>query len=490
MNRDFYGKLIFELSHKGRKGYCLPKTGIEGSLGSVPSNLLRSEMPSLPEVDELTVVRHYTNMSNNNFGVDTGFYPLGSCTMKYNPKTNEEIASDKSIANLHPLQPSDTVQGALELYHTLERALSEIGGMSEFTLNPYAGAHGELTGLLVIRAYHEQNGDTKRTKVIVPDSAHGTNPASAAVAGLTILEVKSRPDGTVDVDDLRPLLDDTVAAVMMTNPNTLGIFERNIPEIASLVHEAGALLYYDGANLNPLVGVARPGDMGFDVMHINLHKTFSTPHGGGGPGAGPVGVRKGLEHLLPNPRVVLKADGKYDIEYSGQSLGQVTGTLGNFTVCVKALSYILSLGRNGLKWVGPLATLNANYIKESLKDKYLLPIEGVCKHEFVYDGLKDKSTGVTTLNVAKRLLDFGFHAPTIYFPLLFHESLMIEPTETESIETLDEFIAVMRRIADEAVENSEMVKSAPHNTPISHPDDTEAALHPMVTYSDLTIQEN
>ena len=454
MNRDFYGKLIFEVSHKGRKGYCLPKTGIEGSLGSVPSNLLRSEMPSLPEVDELTVVRHYTNMSNNNFGVDTGFYPLGSCTMKYNPKINEEIASDKSIANLHPLQPSDTVQGALELYHTLERALSEIGGMSEFTLNP------------------------------------GTNPASAAVAGLTILEVKSRPDGTVDVDDLRPLLDDTVAAVMMTNPNTLGIFERNIPEIASLVHEAGALLYYDGANLNPLVGVARPGDMGFDVMHINLHKTFSTPHGGGGPGAGPVGVRKGLEHLLPNPRVVLKADGKYDIEYSGQSLGQVTGTLGNFTVCVKALSYILSLGRNGLKWVGPLATLNANYIKESLKDKYLLPIEGVCKHEFVYDGLKDKSTGVTTLNVAKRLLDFGFHAPTIYFPLLFHESLMIEPTETESIETLDEFIAVMRRIADEAVENPEMVKSAPHNTPISHPDDTEAALHPMVTYSDLTIQEN
>lgn len=490
MNRDFYGKLIFELSHKGRKGYCLPKTGIEGSLGAVPSDLLRSEMPSLPEVDELTVVRHYTNMSNNNFGVDTGFYPLGSCTMKYNPKINEEIASDKSIANLHPLQPSDTVQGALELYHTLERALSEIGGMSEFTLNPYAGAHGELTGLLVIRAYHEQNGDTKRTKVIVPDSAHGTNPASAAVAGLTILEVKSRPDGTVDVDDLRPLLDDTVAAVMMTNPNTLGIFERNIPEIASLVHEAGALLYYDGANLNPLVGVARPGDMGFDVMHINLHKTFSTPHGGGGPGAGPVGVRKGLEHLLPNPRVVLKSDGKYDIEYSGQSLGQVTGTLGNFTVCVKALSYILSLGRNGLKWVGPLATLNANYIKESLKDKYLLPIEGVCKHEFVYDGLKDKSTGVTTLNVAKRLLDFGFHAPTIYFPLLFHESLMIEPTETESIETLDEFIAVMRRIADEAVENPEMVKSAPHNTPISHPDDTEAALHPMVTYSDLTIQEN
>ncbi len=488
MNRELYGKLIFELSHKGRKGYRLPKTGIKASIEGLAPNLLRSDRPNLPEVDELTVVRHYTNMSNNNFGVDTGFYPLGSCTMKYNPKINEEIAADPRMAALHPFQPTYTTQGALELYHTLELYLSEIGGMSEFTLNPYAGAHGELTGLMVIRAYHEHNGDTKRTKVIVPDSAHGTNPASAAVAGLTIVEVKSRPDGTVDVDDLRPLLDDTVAAVMMTNPNTLGIFERNIPEIASLVHEAGALLYYDGANLNPMVGVARPGDMGFDVMHINLHKTFSTPHGGGGPGAGPVGVRKGLEHLLPNPRVLLKEDGKYDIEYSGDCLGQISGTLGNFAVCARALSYILSLGSNGLKWVGPLATLNANYIKESLKDKYLLPIEGVCKHEFVYDGLMDKSTGVTTLNVAKRLLDFGFHAPTIYFPLLFHESLMIEPTETESLETIDEFIAVMDRIADEAAADPEMVKSAPHNTPISHPDDTEAALHPVVTYSDLSIK--
>lgn len=487
MNKEYYGKLIFELSHKGRKGYLLPNNGApltEDACG-LPSELLRAEKPGLPEADELTVVRHYTNMSNNNFGVDTGFYPLGSCTMKYNPKINEELAADRRIAGLHPFQPAESVQGMLEIYYTLQSALSEIGGMGEFTLNPYAGAHGELTGLMVIRAYHEQRGDTKRTKVIVPDSAHGTNPASAAVAGLSIVEVKSRPDGTVDVDDLRPLLDDTVAAVMMTNPNTLGIFEKNIPEIATLVHQCGALLYYDGANLNPMVGVARPGDMGFDVMHINLHKTFSTPHGGGGPGAGPVGVRKGLEHLLPNPRVVKLADGTFKVEYKENTLGQVTGTLGNFAVLVRALAYILTLGKEGLKYVGPLATLNATYIKEALKDVYLLPIEGLSKHEFVFDGLADKSTGVTTLNVAKRLLDFGFHAPTIYFPLLFHESLMIEPTETESLETLDNFIAVMRQIAKEAAETPEVVINAPHNTPISHPDDTEAALHPVVTYDSL-----
>ncbi len=488
MNKEYYGKLIFELSRKGRKGYMLPSNGAEISgttVSGLPENLMREGTPKLPEADELTVVRHYTNMSNNNFGVDTGFYPLGSCTMKYNPKINEELAADRRMAGLHPFQPSSTVQGMLEIYYSLQAALSEIGGMGEFTLNPYAGAHGELTGLMVIRAYHEQRGDTKRTKVIVPDSAHGTNPASAAVAGLSIVEVKSRPDGTVDVDDLRPLLDETVAAVMMTNPNTLGIFEKNIPEIATLVHDCGALLYYDGANLNPLVGVARPGDMGFDVMHINLHKTFSTPHGGGGPGAGPVGVRKGLEHLLPNPRVVKLADGSFDVEYKKDTLGQVTGTLGNFAVLVRALAYIMTLGKEGLKFVGPLATLNATYIKEALKDVYLLPIQGLSKHEFVFDGLADKSTGVTTLNVAKRLLDFGFHAPTIYFPLLFHESLMIEPTETESLETLDSFIAVMRQIAKEAAETPDVVKNAPHNTPISHPDDTQAALHPIVTFDNL-----
>ncbi len=487
MNREFYGRLIFELSHKGRKGYKCPDNGLSDV--TLDESLLRKSELELPEVDELTVVRHYNNMSNNNFGVDTGFYPLGSCTMKYNPKINEEIASHSGFVNLHPATPVKAAQGALEAYHTLQTFLSEIGGMSEFTLNPYAGAHGELTGLMVIRAYHMSRGDVKRTKVIVPDSAHGTNPASAAVAGLSIIEVKSRPDGTVDVEDLKPLLDDTVAAMMMTNPNTLGIFEKNIPQIAELVHNAGALLYYDGANLNPMLGVARPGDMGFDVMHINLHKTFSTPHGGGGPGSGPVGVRKGLEQFLPNPHVVKLDDGSFDLKYYDTALGRISSHLGNFAVQLRALSYILSLGRENIKWVGPLATLNANYVKEKLKGKYLLPIEGVCKHEFVFDGLADKSTGVTTLNVAKRLLDYGYHAPTIYFPLLFHESLMIEPTETESLDTLDDFIAVMKKIANEAKSDPDMVKSAPHNCPISHPDDTEAALHPIVNYSELKAKE-
>lgn len=481
MNRKFYSKLIFELSRPGRQGYSLPANGIETG-DQLPAELERQQPLDLPEVDEPTVVRHYNNLSTNNFGVDTGFYPLGSCTMKYNPKINEEMASHASFKSLHPATPAAASQGALMVYYTLQRMLSEIGGMAEFTLNPFAGAHGELTGLMVIRAYHESRGDSKRTKVIVPDSAHGTNPASAAVAGLEIVEVKSRPDGTVDVDDLRPLLDDTVAAVMMTNPNTLGIFEKNIPEIARLVHEAGALLYYDGANLNPMLGIARPGDMGFDVMHINLHKTFSTPHGGGGPGAGPVGVRAGLECFLPNPRVVRYDNGAFGVTAEPGALGRVSATLGNFAVAARALSYILSLGREGVMTAGTLATLNANYIKESLRDDYKLPIDGVCKHEFVFDGLADKSTGVTTLNVAKRLLDHGYHAPTIYFPLLFHESLMIEPTETESKETLDDFIAVMHDIAREARETPDVVKSAPHDTPIGHPDDTEAALHPVTTY--------
>jgi len=489
MNREYYGKLIFELSRPGRKGYKMPDNGCP-SASALPGELLRAEAPVLPEVDEPSIVRHYNNMSTNNFGVDTGFYPLGSCTMKYNPKINEEIASLPSMSGLHPTQPDVTVQGALEAYYTLQQALAEIGGMSEFTLNPYAGAHGELTGLMVIRAYHRSRGDNERIKVIVPDSAHGTNPASAAVAGLKVVEVKSLPDGTVDVEALRPLLDHTVAAVMMTNPNTLGIFETHIPEIARMVHEAGALMYYDGANLNPMLGVARPGDMGFDVMHINLHKTFSTPHGGGGPGAGPVGVRVGLERFLPNPRVKKHSDGSYYVCNDSDALGSVSAMLGNFTVELRALSYILSLGRGGLKMAGALATLNANYVKESLRDLYLLPIDRVCKHEFVFDGLADKSTGVTTLHVAKRLLDYGYHAPTIYFPLLFHESLMIEPTETESKETLDDFISVMRNIAREASESPDTVKRAPHLTPVRRPDDTAAALNPVTTYAQLIAKRN
>lgn len=481
-----YDKLIFELSKEGRIGYSLPKNELsQYSVASLPAVLQRTSIPELPEVTEFDVVRHYTNLSNKNFGVDTGFYPLGSCTMKYNPRINEEICSLPSFTGLHPEQPAECAQGALEVYYNLAASLAEISGLSAFTLNPYAGAHGELTGLMIMRSYHIQRGDLKRTKVIVPDSAHGTNPASAAVCGLEIVEVKSTANGTVDVEDLKPLLDDTVAGIMMTNPNTLGIFETKIPEISRLVHECGGLLYYDGANLNALLGKCRPGDMGFDIMHINLHKTFSTPHGGGGPGDGPVGVRAGLENLLPNPQVKKDSEGKFYLDTDDASLGYVSNYLGNFGVIMRAYTYILTLGRENVKMVGPLAVLNANYVKESLKNEYYLPIEGVCKHEFVFDGLADKSTGVTTLDIAKRLLDYGYHAPTIYFPLLFHQSIMIEPTETESKETLDEFIAVMKVVAKEAIENPEIVKTAPHTTPVRRLDETTAARFPKVTYKQM-----
>jgi len=493
MNNKLYGNLIFELSKAGRKGYSLPQNPYQHTTSELPNALCRQQEAQLPECDEMTVVRHYTNLSHNNFGVNDGFYPLGSCTMKYNPIINEEIAAMKMFTGLHPLQPAETCQHALELYFRLQESLAELTGLSEFTLNPCAGAHGELTGLMVIRAYHASRGDYQRTKVIIPDSAHGTNPASAAVCGLEIVEVKSQADGTVDFDDLKRLVDlegPNIAAMMMTNPNTLGIFEHAIPEITKLVHDAGGLMYYDGANLNPMLGACRPGDMGFDVMHINLHKTFSTPHGGGGPGSGPVGVRAGLEPFLPTPRVVFRDD-MFRVETTNpQSLGSIGAFFGNFGVMVKAYVYILSLGREQIKMVGPLATLNANYIKESLKDVYELPIEGLCKHEFVFDGLKDKSTGVTTMDVAKRLLDYGYHAPTIYFPLLFHESLMIEPTENESKDTIDGFIQVMRQIAEEAKNDPELVKTAPHTTPIGRVDDVLAAKHPIVTYKQMINDAN
>lgn len=483
----YYNKLIFELSKQGRTGYSLPQSTITSySLDDLPAALKREEQAQLPEVSELDVVRHYTNVSNKNFGVETGFYPLGSCTMKYNPKINEEIASLPAFSGLHPLQPAETVQGALEVYYNLSKALSEISGLADFTLNPYAGAHGELTGLMIMRQYHLKRGDSKRTKIIVPNSAHGTNPASAAVCGLQIVEVRSTPQGTIDIEDLKPLLDETIAGIMMTNPNTLGIFETEIPQIAQLVHACGGLLYYDGANLNPLLGECRPGDMGFDIMHINLHKTFSTPHGGGGPGCGPVGVASPLVDYLPNPRVKRDENGKFYIEEDEENAaGSISFFLGNFAVALRAYAYILSLGKEHIKQVGPLATLNANYIKESLKEYYELPIEGICKHEFVFDGLKDKSTGVTTLDIAKRLLDYGYHAPTIYFPLLFHQSIMIEPTETESIETLDEFIQVMKDVAIEAINDPETVKTAPHTTPVRRLDETIAAKKPILRYKDL-----
>ena len=500
----YYDKLIFEISKKGRKGYTLPSNGFGIEMKLDPC-LAREDSPLLPEASELDVVRHYTNLSQMNFGVDTGFYPLGSCTMKYNPKINEEIAAMPGFNGIHPLQPASTIQGVLEIYDEMDKALSAITGMKHFTFSPCAGAHGELTGLMIIRKYHESRGDLKRTKIIVPDSAHGTNPASAAVCGLEVIEVKSKADGRIDVEDLKGLLSDEIAGIMMTNPNTLGLFETEIKEIASQVHNVGGLLYYDGANMNPLIGKVRPGDMGFDVMHLNLHKSFSTPHGGGGPGSGPVGVAEHLVKYLPTPRVIKCQDGKYrcvgrqvgrgrhnipleeyrdmaDIELCA---GQISSFMGNFGVIMKAYAYILTLGKENVKMVGPYAAIGANYIKESLKDCYELPIESVCKHEFVFDGLKDKSTGVTTLEVAKRLLDYGYHAPTIYFPLLFHQSIMIEPTESENLETLDEFIGVMRKIAQEALENPEALHSAPHSTPVRRLDETSAARNPLVKYQDL-----
>ena len=482
----YYDKLIFDLSKEGRQGYSLPANKWEASVSELPAGLLRAEAPALPQVSELDVVRHYTNLSQMNFGVDSGFYPLGSCTMKYNPKINEEIAAMPAFAGLHPLQPAGTVQGVLRLYKELSHALSEITGMAEFTLDPFAGAHGELTGLMVIRQYHMSRGDLKRTKVIVPDSAHGTNPASAAVCGLEIVQVKSKENGLVDVEDLKPLLDDTIAGIMMTNPNTLGLFEKDIKEIAALVHDCGGLLYYDGANMNPLIGMVRPGDMGFDVLHLNLHKSFSTPHGGGGPGSGPVGVAAHLAQHLPVPKVVEDEDGLLHVVGDDpMTCGQISGFMGNFGVLLRAYTYILMLGKQNVRMVGPLAVLGANYIKESLKDCYKLPIESVCKHEFVFDGLLDQSTGVTTLDIAKRLLDYGFHAPTIYFPLLFHQAIMIEPTETESKETLDGFIEIMKHIAAEAASDPDSLKTAPHTTPVRRLDETTAARQPVLRYKDM-----
>ena len=456
----YYDKLIFELSKEGRTGYSLPVNKFPAS-PEVPQQLRRQAPLCLPEVSEPDVVRHYTNLSQMNFGVDSGFYPLGSCTMKYNPKINEEVAALPGFAGLHPLMHAGLVKGALRVYQEMNKALAAITGMYTFTFDPCAGAHGELTGLMIMRSYHMQRGDLGRTKVIVPDSAHGTNPASAAVCGLEVVEVKSLENGRIDVEALKPLLDETVAGIMMTNPNTLGLFETQIKEIASLVHGCGGLLYYDGANMNPLMGVVRPGDMGFDIMHLNLHKTFSTPHGGGGPGAGPVGVSDKVLPFLHIPRV--------------------SGFHGNFGIILRAYAYILMLGREHVKMAGKLATLGANYIKESLKDCYKLPIPTVCKHEFVFDGLLEDN-GVSTLDVAKRLLDYGFHAPTIYFPLLFHQAIMIEPTETESLETLDAFIAVMRKIAEEAKADPEMLHGAPHCTPIGRPDETTAARQPVLKY--------
>ncbi|MEW8969814.1 MAG: aminomethyl-transferring glycine dehydrogenase subunit GcvPB [Mesobacillus sp.] len=476
--------LIFELSTPGRVGYSLPEMDVpEADLSELlPEGFLREEEPELPEASELDIMRHYTALSKRNHGVDSGFYPLGSCTMKYNPKMNENVARFNGFAHLHPLQDESSVQGALELMYDLQEHLIEITGMDEVTLQPAAGAHGEWTGLMMIRAYHEANGDHNRTKVIVPDSAHGTNPASATVAGFETITVKSDENGLVDLEDLKKVVGEDTAALMLTNPNTLGLFEENILEMAEIVHGAGGKLYYDGANLNAVMSKARPGDMGFDVVHLNLHKTFTGPHGGGGPGSGPVGVKADLIPFLPKP-IVTKQDGVYKFDYDRpQSIGRVKPFYGNFGINVRAYTYIRTMGPDGLKAVTEYAVLNANYMMRRLAESYDLPFNRHCKHEFVLSGKRQKKLGVRTLDIAKRLLDFGYHPPTIYFPLNVEEAIMIEPTETESKETLDAFIDAMIQIAKEAEENPEIVQEAPHSTVIGRLDETTAARKPILRY--------
>lgn len=479
---------IFELSNPGLVGVTFPKLDVpDVDCCAALGNSCRSEAPRLPEVAEVDVVRHFTGLSQMNFSVDEGFYPLGSCTMKYNPKVNEMAARMPGFARLHPRQPEETIQGALEMMHDLGDYLSEITGMKAFTLQPAAGAHGEQTGLLLIKAYHEAHGDTARDEIIVPDSAHGTNPATVTITGFKAVEVPSNADGLVDLEALRGLVSERTAGLMLTNPNTLGIFENQIGEINEIIHKAGGLSYYDGANANAIVGKTRPGDMGFDVLHLNLHKTFSTPHGGGGPGAGAVGMCERLVPFAPVP-VIVKKDGKFHLEYGSchpNTLGQVRSFFGNFGVLVRAYTYIRTLGAAGLKEMSETAVLNANYLATLLKDTYPLSHKGFCKHEFVLNGEPLKhSTGVSTLDVAKALIDAGYHPPTTYFPLIVHEALMIEPTETESKRTLDLFAEALKAIVVKAkAEGPEVFHDLPHSTPIARPDETRAARTPVTRWA-------
>lgn len=481
----------------------VPECGPESITGGlIPGKYRRKTDAELPEVSEVDVVRHFTELSHMNHGVDSGFYPLGSCTMKYNPKVNETIANMEGFKNVHPYQSQETVQGCIRILYEMDKILSEITGMERFTLQPAAGAHGELTGLMIIKAYHMSRGDTGRTKIIVPDSAHGTNPASAAMAGFEAVEVKSDEKGCVDIEALKSLAGPDTAGLMLTNPNTLGLFDENIKEIAKIIHDAGGLLYYDGANANAIMGICRPGDMGFDVMHLNLHKTFSTPHGGGGPGSGPVGVKKELVPFLPVP--LAESDGeKYWLDFDRpQSIGRVRSFFGNFGVIVRAYSYIRTMGPDGLRKVSENAVLNANYLMKLLKGHFKLPYDRTCMHEFVlsYEGISGagsstgddgvrnsagdsgKSADVRTLDIAKRLLDFGYHPPTVYFPLIVHEALMIEPTETESRETLEAFADTLIRIAQEAESDPFFIKNAPYSTPVSRLDEVKAARKPVLSY--------
>lgn len=475
---------VFEKSVKGRTGFKFSEPDVGFQNVDLPKDLVRRRDLGLPQLSEVDVVRHYTELASKNYSVDKGFYPLGSCTMKYNPKLNEFLASLEGFTELHPYQPIETVQGALQMMYELKEFLCEITGMDDMTLQPAAGAHGELTGLLIVKAYHLSKGNTERTIALIPDSAHGTNPASAAMAGFDVLELKSTKEGLLDVEELKKHLNENVAVLMLTNPNTLGLFEKDILKIEQLVHEAGALLYYDGANLNAITGRFRPGDMGFDVVHLNLHKTFSAPHGMGGPGSGPVGVKKFLARFLPIPVLRKSEEGTYYFDYNlPDSIGRMRSFYGNFTVLVKAYSYILMMGSDGLKRASEMAVLNANYLRKLLSKYFKMASDRTCMHEFVVDGSEFvKRTGVRVADVAKRLLDYGVHAPTVYFPLIVHEAMMIEPTETESKQTLDHFAEIMGKIVDEAIMDPSLVKSAPHTTPVKRLDDAGATRNPIYKY--------
>jgi len=472
--------LTFDMSRPGRMACSLPELDVpEGELP--PAELLRSEL-NLPEISEPELVRYFTRLSQLNYGVDTGFYPLGSCTMKYNPKAHEEVARLAGFAQAHPCQPPETAQGALRLMHELQGALAEITGMDVVSLVPAAGAHGELTGLLVAKAYHARRDDCTRRRVLVPDSAHGTNPATAAMGGCEVVSVASDGDGNMDLSALAEALDDGVAALMLTLPNTLGLFDSNILRIAEMVHERGALLYGDGANLNALLGRVRLGDLGFDVVHLNLHKTFSTPHGGGGPGSGPIAVKDHLAPFLPTPLVVRRDDGAYALAEPERSIGRIGLYHGNFGVVVRAYAYIRSLGAEGLREVSENAVLNANYVLARLRDVYRLPYDRHCMHEVLLSGSRQKAKGVRTMDIAKRLIDYGFHPPTVYFPLMVDEAMLIEPTETESKETLDAFCEAMLAIAREAEEEPELVRGAPQRSPIGRLDEATAARRPVLRW--------
>lgn len=479
-----YDRLIFEISKPGHVGYTLSDEEFSEMDFSTyfSDDTLRQTELLFPEVNETEVVRHYTALSHLNYGVDTGLYPLGSCTMKYNPKINEEIANLQGFTGVHPdLEPAD-VQGTLEGMHRASQALAEVTGMDVMSLQPAAGSHGELTGLMIMKAYHQKNGDHHRVNIIVPDAAHGTNPASVNMVGFNAIEIKSTSNGAVDLEALRDAIDENFAGLMLTNPSTLGLFERNIEAITTLVHDAGGLLYYDGANMNAIMGQVRPGDMGFDIIHLNLHKTFSTPHGGGGPGAGPIGVKEFLEPFLPYPVLIESPEG-YDLDYNRpDAIGKIKNYYGNVGIILRAYTYILRMGSDGLKRASEVAVLNANYLQHRLKEHYHLPIDELCKHEFVLSGNFGLTHGINTIDIAKRLIDYGFHPPTIYFPLIIDQAMMVEPTETESLESMDSFVEAMIKIRQEINDHPDLLHQAPITTFIGRIDEVAAARNPILTY--------